>query len=85
MLAMTAVDVLGRTFLLSRSRIIAVPVFVSVSNSPGQAIARSKNLLLDNSLNGIETHLQNIHSGAVAQSDVLVARRVKQISSLTRV
>ena len=35
-------------------------------------------LLLDNSLDAVETHLQDVHSGAVAQSDVLVARRVKE-------
>jgi len=44
-----------------------------------------KDLLLDNSLNTIETHLENIHSWTVAQPDVLVARRVKQIPAFRRI
>jgi len=85
MLAMTAVDVLGRTFLLSRSGVVAVPVFVSVPDNSRQSVAQGQNLLLDDPLNSIEAHLQNVHSGAVAQSDVLVTRRVEQISSLAGV
>ena len=85
MLAMTAVDVLRRTFLLSRSGVVTVPILVLVLDSSRQPVAQRQNLLLDNSLDGIETHLQNIHSGSVAQSDVLVARRVEQISSLAGV
>lgn len=45
----------------------------------------NKHSLLDHPLDAIETHLQDFHSWAVAQSDVLVARGVEQISSLAGV
>jgi hypothetical protein len=54
MLSVTAIAVLGGTFLLSRAVVVAVPVSGSVG---GHFAVQSKNLLLDDSLDSIETHL----------------------------
>lgn len=41
------------------------------------------NSLLDNPLNAVQALLQHIHSGAITQSDEVMTRTVKQISSST--
>lgn len=53
---------------------------VSLVSSPRRTEFVTR-LLLDNPLDTIQTHLQDVHSGAVAQSDVLVARRIKKTSN----
>lgn len=82
MLAMAALTGFRRAILLSRSAIVAVPIIVSVLE---QYTMKTKSSLLDYSLDAIKTHLQNVHSWTVTQSNVLVARRIEQVSSLAGV
>jgi hypothetical protein len=40
-------------------------------------------LLLDNSLNAIQSHLQRLHLGSITESDEVMTRTIEEITSLT--